>query len=252
MANRRQLYKYKGDRCTHCGLSVQQMVDRFGTFHRMFEFNHVDPNQKHPDYDNLIQRVLSSEQLDEVDKCILLCRECHGIVHAQDINAEMFVTVRVARKKAEQRLKGQMIIDNLARRGTFLTNERVLVWPYRVMLGAKKPRILFGTQLENEQLLNVYLLKLPQIGTVTIRSWKDNTQLMRAEYLGENRLKIEYEIRFPLITCELGGDNDGPVEVWVRNGIALTKDGQVIRNGTVTIEATLPEAMGPPEILDQS
>jgi hypothetical protein len=82
-APRKQLYKYKGNKCANCGLSVEEMLARFGTFNRMFQFNHVDPKQKDPRYDNLIQRQLSGEQLDEVDKCVLLCNECHGILHAQ-------------------------------------------------------------------------------------------------------------------------------------------------------------------------
>ncbi|MEX2174200.1 MAG: hypothetical protein WD872_07550, partial [Pirellulaceae bacterium] len=78
-ANRRQLYEYKGDRCGYCGRPVQEMIEEFGGFERIFEFNHIEPAKKHPDYDNLIRRTISTEQLDEIDKCVLLCRVCHGI-----------------------------------------------------------------------------------------------------------------------------------------------------------------------------
>jgi len=44
MANRAQLYKYRGDHCSHCGKSVKEMVERYSTFNRMFEFHHVDPD----------------------------------------------------------------------------------------------------------------------------------------------------------------------------------------------------------------
>src|SRR5262245_61154774 len=104
MADRRQLYRYKGDRCVHCGLTVQEMIDRYGTFNRMFQLNHVDPAKKDKEYDNLIRREISTDQLDEVDKCVLLCNECHGVVHAQNITATVKLTVTVKRRKAEQTL----------------------------------------------------------------------------------------------------------------------------------------------------
>jgi len=248
--NRRQLYKYKGDRCYHCRKTVQEMIDRHRTFNRMFEFNHVNPNEKHPDYDNLIRRVISSEQLDEVDKCVLLCCDCHAIVHAQNITAEVLVTVRVGKKTAEQKLKGQLIYDWKDKRGTFLTNECVLVFPYRVMLGARTPRVLFGTQLKKEGLLNRYLQSLPQCRFVTIRSYRGEKVLLRAEYLGDDRITIVYDMGFHIMDSELGGDNDAPTEMWVRNGIGLTKDGEVFRNGTVEIEGTLNNDDNPSTVLE--
>src|SRR5262245_45230982 len=135
MANRRQLYEYKGDECARCHLTVQEMVDRFGTVDRMFEFNHVDPAGKHPGYANLIRRSLSSEQLDEVDKCVLLCRQCHGILHAQGITGRVQFTVKIGVRKASQTLRGQLIIDRRDRRVTFLTSERILVIPYLLQIG---------------------------------------------------------------------------------------------------------------------
>jgi hypothetical protein len=62
------LFKYKGDRCAYCGLTVDDMLRRYGVVNKLFQFNHIDPAKKHPDYDNVIQRVLSFEQLDEIDK----------------------------------------------------------------------------------------------------------------------------------------------------------------------------------------
>jgi hypothetical protein len=169
-AHRTQLYKYKGNKCANCGLSVEEMFARFGTVNRMFQFNHVDPKQKDPSYDNLIQRQLSGEQLDEVDKCVLLCDECHGILHAQNINAQLNIKVRVRGKEAEQTLNGQVIIDKVARQGTFLTNERVLVCPYWAFVGSKKPKMHFGKELEADALVN-YLRKLSRDGSIAVRSY---------------------------------------------------------------------------------
>src|SRR5258708_18927649 len=106
-AEKRQLFKYKGNKCAKCGLSVTAMLERYGTVNRMFQFNHIDPTKKHPDYDNLIRRTINTEQLDEIDKCVLLCNECHGVVHAQNLTGEISLTVNVDGHKCEQTFKGQ-------------------------------------------------------------------------------------------------------------------------------------------------
>src|ERR1700732_1123959 len=89
---------YKGNRCAYCGVSVEESFKRYGTFYRMYEVNHVDPDKKDPDYDNLIRRNGSVEQLDELDKCVLLCKLCHGILHAQNIVTTMTIRVEVLGK----------------------------------------------------------------------------------------------------------------------------------------------------------
>jgi hypothetical protein len=237
MANRKQLYDYKGNKCSHCTLSVKEMLERFGTINRMFQFNHVDPSNKSKNYEKIIERVLSTEQLDEVDKCVLLCNQCHGILHAQNINAELLVRVAIRSKKTEQRFKGQLIVDKLERRATFLTNDRVLVHPYRLSLGGKKPRILFGTELEKGQLLLSFIKKVKSFGRIVLRSWTKR-EVMRVEYLGGNEFVMSHQIGFQLIQSELFGE-DGKPEMWVRNGLGLAKDGSVFRNGIVTYEMSL-------------
>src|SRR5882757_1616928 len=92
MHNKRQKLHYLGDLCCGCGRTVQDALERYRTINRLFEFHHIDPVTKHPNYDNLIQRKLTTEQLNELDKCVLLCRECHAIVESQNISA----TVRMA------------------------------------------------------------------------------------------------------------------------------------------------------------
>lgn len=237
MVNRRQLYQYKGDRCVYCRLSVQKMLQRYGTINRMFEFNHVDPTKKHAEYDNLIERVLSTQQLDEVDKCVLLCRECHGILHAQNITCELLVRVKVGKKQAEQCLKGQMILDNLDRRATFLTNERVLVHPYRVYLGRKRPRIIFGKDLEKD-LMPSYVQKIEEHKTIVVQSW-EKRKMFRAEHTGKNEFTMDIDIGFQPCYLELNGD-DGKPSLWIRNGLGLVKTGEILRSGTVRLKGTLP------------
>ena len=239
MANRRQLYEYKGDRCAHCHLTVQEMVDRYGTVDRMFEFNHVHPAEKHPDYTHLIRRVLSSEQLDEIDKCVLLCRQCHGILHAQGIAGRVEFTVNIAGQMASQTLNGQLIVDLKDRRAKFLTNERVLVVPYLLQIGDDEPHLYFGTALEREGVLLTHFRDLPQIKRLRVMAYGRSRVLMEAEHVGGNRMKMKLDLGFPVFASELCGDVKNDPLIWIRNGVGLTKDGQGIHNGTVTCEGTI-------------
>ena len=61
-------------------MSVVEIIQRFGKFRRYFQNHHVDPAKKDPNYNNLIRRHISTEQLDELDKCVLLCSNCHDSV----------------------------------------------------------------------------------------------------------------------------------------------------------------------------
>ena len=239
MAYKRQLYKYKGDRCAHCQLTVQEMVDRYGTVDRMFALNHVKPSEKDPDYKNLIRRVISSDQLDEVDKCILLCCQCHGILHAQGITGNLQFTVNVAGRKAIQTLQGQVIVDKKERRARFLTNERVLVIPYRLKIGEQEPQLYFGIELGKEGVLLRLFRELPQIKTLTVMAYRDSRVLMHVEHIEGNRMKMEYNVGFPVFNSELCGEGKDKPLIWVRNGVALTKGGEVLYDRTVTCEGTI-------------
>ena len=239
MADRRQIYKYKGDRCVHCGLTVLEMIDRYGTFNRMFQLNHVDPGKKGDDYDNLIRREISTEQLDEVDKCVLLCNTCHGIVHAQEMTATVRVTVTVRRRTAEQTLNGQLIFDRRDRKATFLTDQRILVLPYKVYVGGRKPKMMFGTELEGDYIVD-QLRRIHEIKKLAVYSW-DGTFQMRATPEEGGGFMVEHSVRFPLFTSALCGDEGGPVSLWVRNGMVLTRGGEVIKDGVVTYHGLSPE-----------
>jgi hypothetical protein len=82
-------FAYKGGRCTICGKSVAALERRYCTSHGAFHFNHIDPEQKDPNFENLIRRNISDVQLDELDKCNILCGVCHGIWHGQNLRGDM-------------------------------------------------------------------------------------------------------------------------------------------------------------------
>ncbi len=239
MANKKQLFRYKGNKCACCGVSIIEMMDRYGTFNRMLEFNHINPNDKDPEYKKIIRRVISTKQLDEVDKCVLLCRKCHGILHAQNIYADLEVTSIADDQKATQRFKGQVIADLKENHFTFLTNERILLIPYHVEIGSSKPRTLFGVQLEKEEMLISYFKNIDKFKAIKVFFYGTNRIAMEAEYVSGRNIILKHDISFPGFKSELMQNKGDSPHIWIRNGIALTKKGQIIRSGIVTYNMEL-------------
>jgi hypothetical protein len=209
----------------------------------MFEFNHINPAMKDPNYDNLIRRKLSSDQLDEIDKCVLLCDHCHDRVHAQNITTSMLLSVTIShegkRKSCEQRVQGQIVNDWKDKTSTFITNERLTIWPYHVFLGSKKPRVCFGYELDTNGLLFKWLGEIDRHKSIVIRSWMANSELFRATFKGGGVFTVSHDVRYPFFEAELYEEKGKPVRVWVRKGSALTKD-EVWESGTLTYELRLP------------
>ena len=72
--NRRKLkikaIEYKGGKCERCGLVDEPCV---------YDFHHLNPNEKEFSFG---KRNLSFDKIkDELDKCILLCANCHRKEH---------------------------------------------------------------------------------------------------------------------------------------------------------------------------
>jgi hypothetical protein len=242
--SRRQLYAYKGDRCAYCGKSVQQELDDYGSMQRVFELHHVDPTQKHPNYDNLIRRVISTEQIDEVDKCILLCRVCHGRAEAVGVQAEIELTVRVHFDKRDyevsERLKGLVIIKHgISPRWSFMSNETPKARPYTIQYGSKKPRFIWGTEVEGTLGRDVFP-NIRRHREVTIRTLNGDL-MMRLTYNGDAEATLERDICFPFLESVLCGDRLSDQQVWVRNGAALIKGGAVRHSGIVRAVIALPQ-----------
>jgi len=76
--NKRKLVEYKGGCCEKCG--YDKCIDAF-------DFHHMDPNQK--DF-GISAKSYSFERLKkEVDKCILVCRNCHAELHYEIKNGSI-------------------------------------------------------------------------------------------------------------------------------------------------------------------
>lgn len=152
----------------------------------------------------------------------------------------MEVTVNIDGQKATQRFKGQAIVDLKENHFTFLTNERMLLNPYHVKIGASKPRTLFGIQLERENFLISFLKNINKSKTIKIFFWGTHNIAMEAEYICGRNIILKHDISFPGFTAELMGNKGDSPAIWIRNGIALTKEGEIIKSGiVVTYKAEL-------------
>jgi 5-methylcytosine-specific restriction endonuclease McrA len=77
-ANKQWAIEYKGGKCESCGLVPEYLV--------VLEFHHKDMNEKEFNISKESSLCLDSFQKkvkDELDKCALLCANCHRIEHAK-------------------------------------------------------------------------------------------------------------------------------------------------------------------------
>lgn len=234
MANRTQLYEYLGNSCSHCGKSVEEMVERYGTFNRMFEFHHVKPSEKHPQYSKLMNKGLSAEQIEEVDKCILLCRDCHAIMHAQNNSGLIEIKSNIGGREVSQKLSGWFIVDYIDKRTKFISNERNLLQPCCVSLGTDKYHEFFALELmQNERVIN-WLHELDIYKNIKIISLVDNTVLLEIVSVSKNVANVRMALGFPLLSMDFDVAKGDSSYLWLRNGIILTKEGKLYSKGEIS------------------
>lgn len=240
MVDRVQLYKYKGNRCSGCGLSVEEMVKRYGTFDRMFELHHVDPSTKHSSYTNLMKKILSREQIDEVDKCTLLCKDCHGIIHAQKITARIELSVKVGGREVSQCLDGWVKADALDKTLTFITNQTFLLQTCEVRVGTKNPVELCVIEIEKDGHFLDWQQNISQYKFVEVLARSSREVLMQIELAGERRAKVTQALGFPITAINMSTQEVGADDIWMSNGMALTKAGELHTSGTLSYYYDLP------------
>ncbi|MCG7567857.1 hypothetical protein MHM95_16415 [Pseudoalteromonas sp. CnMc7-15] len=234
MANRSQLYEYRGNRCSQCGKSVKEMVARYRTFNRMFEFHHVDPSEKHPQYSALMNRTLSAEQIEEVDKCVLLCRECHGIVHAQNIDGSIEIKSRIDNREVVQNIAGWFVVDGVDKTLTFISNDRILLQPCLVTIGAGEPAEYFVLELMQEDRMLNWLHDLEAHHRIEVISAADGTLLLEIVSVAEKLANVRMALGFPLLAMEFDVTEGDSSYLWLRNGMVLTKEGKLYCEGEIS------------------
>lgn len=70
---KQKVIKYKGGKCSKCGYAENASA---------LEFHHVDPNTKEFSISTNALGKPWEEIVTELDKCILLCANCHREVHS--------------------------------------------------------------------------------------------------------------------------------------------------------------------------
>ena len=64
---------YKGNECSNCGYNKCAAA---------LDFHHLDPNQKDFEISRVKNKTITNIVKQELDKCIVLCANCHREVHA--------------------------------------------------------------------------------------------------------------------------------------------------------------------------
>lgn len=72
--NKLKMLEYKGNKCFHCNLEVNNFN------HCVFDFHHLNPHTKDRNY-NSIKSWNWERIVKEIDDCIILCANCHRIEH---------------------------------------------------------------------------------------------------------------------------------------------------------------------------
>ena len=68
--------EYMGGKCKHCGIELTE------NNYSIFDFHHKDPTSKEFVWTKL--RLLKEEKIiEELNKCQLLCANCHRLVHQE-------------------------------------------------------------------------------------------------------------------------------------------------------------------------
>lgn len=67
-----QCIKYKGGKCICCG---------YDKYHGSLDFHHTNPNKKDFSVSRFKSLDFNEKLKQELDKCVLVCKNCHGEIH---------------------------------------------------------------------------------------------------------------------------------------------------------------------------
>ena len=220
-------------------MTVSEMVARYGTFNRMFEFHHVNPSTKDQHYKRLMAQRLNRRQMDEIDKCVLLCTQCHAIIHAQEITATLELAAELHHRLVRQQFQGWIRADKLAKSLTFMTNQPYLLELCEVHLGDQAPQLLFLVEIEQERNLRRWFAEIQQHKTIEIRSVSRRKHFMRVDHVQGNEITVTQSLGLPITALEFYPVNQPNEIFFFRNGFLLTATGEVHSDGQVTYKCTL-------------
>lgn len=225
MSNRLLLYKYKGNTCQYCGTTVEEKLRAFRSY-ACFELHHIDPSKKSPEYDNLIRRKLSSEQLDEVDKCALLCGNCHDTLHGQDLTLPVQFTLKAnGIEPIVHVLTCQIIFDYDKSEATVFSDDLKFLDLYRVQVGTDPALIMSGLQLK--PILDSLVERTRTDGSLVVSSM-DDAPMYQALRLTDTDVQCVWRSDFPLPAAELRFRTEAGdvMNIFLRNGHLIVDTGK--------------------------
>jgi hypothetical protein len=89
-----RLIEYKGGKCSVCGYDKP--------IPSAYDFHHLDPIEK--DF-NISAKSLSFDRLkEEVDKCVLLCKNCHAEIHFEMSQEKRQERLKIQRTRFENKI----------------------------------------------------------------------------------------------------------------------------------------------------
>jgi hypothetical protein len=227
--------EYMGGRCAICHRSLAAVERRFLTSKGAFEFNHVDPARKSPIYEKLIRRVISAAQLDELDKCNLLCRLCHGIWTNQRLRGNLRITVALPNGRIVKKLirhHGLIEFVKPQPKIHLFPDEPCHLDVYMHSLGGSRRVYRLGFELEKD----LVKLLLATRRERTLHIWDRKGLVFVAKRLDDSRLKIAFSVRFSILKFEGKPDSRESPHVWVRNGKAIIEGRGVRKKGHLQAE----------------
>jgi hypothetical protein len=242
----RLLFRYKGDCCANCGKTIDAMIRKHDVFRKIFQFHHIGPSTKSREYDNLIQQKLSTEQLDEVDKCVLLCVECHTVLHAQNDHVDVTVTIQMdGIEPIVHILKCQVIHDLESHEDTIFSDDLEYLELYRVTLGEAAPKYYSGLQLKESGALDQLIARTRTEKTLSVQTI-DGRPMLTVNRLDDRQYEITPSPDFPLAKSHLqfvasDGNLSNPLNIFVRKGHLIVDAGvsHIKRSlGRVTLTGT--------------
>ena len=119
--NKLQAIEYLGGKCNHCEIVSEHRV--------IYDFHHLDSSEKEADPGSLMhygwERIKK-----ELDKCILLCANCHRIEHGKEQPVELSPTKLVELERdVESPCVGKCSLDFFGIcRGCRRTKKEITAW----------------------------------------------------------------------------------------------------------------------------
>lgn len=92
-----KMIEYKGCKCERCGLHLKD------SHYSVFDFHHINPKEKDVNFDKIKYQKWEKIKK-EIDKCMLVCSNCHRLIHAEIIENKMS-KIEKKKQKLRERIK---------------------------------------------------------------------------------------------------------------------------------------------------